>query len=1099
MSLASRTEAASVKLAAIVLLALLAGCESRDRNLPNPQVLIDESVSLERRTLIDVATRIVEVPAGTVIVAQVDERGTDVRLRVRAGKSMEQVESTLQGESIEIASIEVAESGKVFIELEGPHGSARPGTVRLRVESFRKSGRSTPAARALLAVYADWTVATRLESKDDPLRQSAFAGIGRAIAALETAELADARLAATARLVRASLLYVYEVDWREARLEAQRAARAFAAPAVADALNAARARRLEAAALQEMAADRRSENPTSDEARVEALRIYSELIADGSPLDAVGRGRVLNFRGLMEIDVQEWRSAEESFHAAMRLYDSAGFNSGRLQVFRNLAFLEDSRGNYAGATQRYAEALREIDSLSDWDGRATLLHNSATTDVNAGETDRAIARFSEAFDLAKQHGLVPARARALHGLGVSYWARGELTLAKTFFEQALTVQQQLDDGPGTFAMLRSMGAFMREYGDPGGALALHEDALTHASSPMRKLRAHIEIARDHAALGELAEALRSYRTAQTIPFENPDHPVQREAQLLLAEILVMNPARSAAETAEADRVARASLGRTASMADYQMEIVARRVLARLLATRGHRSRALDELQRAIDLVQKYSLTSTNPELQASTRASQARLYRDYVELRMAGAANGADQARALQVLETVRAQNFDPGISSRLNAGSTDKLRALLDQLTAKKVRLAAARERSRPSEGEIASLQTDMLEIRAQIDRLRGSSDSKQRTTPPVHEPPAEAARWRKLAPHAAQLSFFLADANAYLWRRDENGVRAWTLPASGDAIRREIAMIAGIDSVQSPREYERAVSKLSGLLLPPDAVTGNHSSVSIVADGELSLVPFAALASPVNPDRRFGETHVITRSPALVLTIQRSQPSATRRWKLLALDGSERESDSTTTRAALFRALPGAKAETDAVVTEFGEAGPDSRTRVLRGDDANVAMIRETMEQGVDVMHFATHALVDLQQPLASLLWLPTPASSEQRHFLSAGQIQEWQGDAELVFLNACESAVGPARFAEEMPGLQRAFLRGGAQHVIATLRPIEDEFARQFALQFYSELTRGNAPPVALALTQRAWLSSAKGESEQKQLRRRLAALAYVLYSR
>lgn len=1061
-------------------------------------MLIDEPVGLERRALIDVATRSVSVPAGTTVVAQVDERGTDVRLRIRAGKTQEEVESILQGESLEIASIQVAESGPVFIELEGPHDTAHAGTVHLRVESFPKEVTRTPAVKARLAAFADWTIATRLESPDDPLKREALAGIGRAIAALESRDTGDARLAAIARLVRARLFYMYEIDQREARLEAQRAAGAFAAPAVNDALNVARARRLEAAALQEIAARGRGQNPTPEEARAEALRLYSELLAEDSPLDVIGRGRVLNFRGLMELDVQEWRSAEDSFHAALREYDSVEFNSGRLQILRNLAVLEDSRGEYATASQRYAEALREIDSLSDWDGRATLLHNSAATDVNAGNTDSAIARFSEAAQLARQHGLKPARARALHGLGVSYWARGELTQARSFFEEALTIQQNLDDGPATFAMLRSFGAFMREYGDPWCALALHEDALTYASSPMRQLRAHIEIARDHAALGDLEAALRSYRTAQTISFERPGHPVQREAQLLLAEILVLKPARTAAETAEAGRVARASLGHTASISDYQGEIVARRVLARLLAARGQRARALGELESAIELVQKYSLTSNNPELQGSSRASQSRLYREYVELQMAGAANGASHERALQVLETVRAWNFNPRVSSALNAGSSAELQVLLDQLAAKNVRLAEVRERSRPSEGEMASLQSDMLELRAQIDRLRGSGGSGQRGPATVGDTSLGTANWRDLAPQAAQLSFFLADARAYLWRRDKNGVRAWALPASGEVIRREIATIAGIDSIQSPTQYEQAVVRLSRLLLPPDAVTTEHVGVAIVADGELSLVPFAALNSPVNPDRRLGETHVITRTSALMLPAQTEKHPPPRQWRLLALDGSEPQGAAASSRAPLFRPLPGARAETGAVVEKFGGAGAGSRTRVLRDDQASVAMIRKSMEDGVDVMHFATHALVDLRQPLASLLWLPTPASAEQRHFLSAGQIQEWQGDAGLVFLNACESAIGPARFAEEMPGLQRAFLRAGAQHVIATLRPIEDEFAKQFALQFYSELTNGSAPPMALALTQRAWLSSANGESAQKQLRRRVAALAYVLYS-
>ncbi len=56
----------------------------------------------------------------------------------------------------------------------------------------------------------------------------------------------------------------------------------------------------------------------------------------------------------------------------------------------------------------------------------------------------------------------------------------------------------------------------------------------------------------------------------------------------------------------------------------------------------------------------------------------------------------------------------------------------------------------------------------------------------------------------------------------------------------------------------------------------------------------------------------------------------------------------------------------------------------------------------------------------------------------------------------LSACETAVGPARFADGMSGLQGAFLRAGARGVIATLWPVEDVYASQFAADFYRRYT-------------------------------------------
>jgi CHAT domain-containing protein len=151
-----------------------------------------------------------------------------------------------------------------------------------------------------------------------------------------------------------------------------------------------------------------------------------------------------------------------------------------------------------------------------------------------------------------------------------------------------------------------------------------------------------------------------------------------------------------------------------------------------------------------------------------------------------------------------------------------------------------------------------------------------------------------------------------------------------------------------------------------------------------------------------------------------------------------------------------------------------------------------------GADVVHFATHALADLRQPLASLLVLPAKDASGAPAYLTAGQVQEWRGDVGLVFLSACESAIGPPRFAGGMPGLQSAFLRAGARGVIATLWPIEDVLAREFTADFYRRFTRGESAVEALSETQRAWLASNAARSEADSRRRRITALAHGYYT-
>jgi CHAT domain-containing protein len=80
-------------------------------------------------------------------------------------------------------------------------------------------------------------------------------------------------------------------------------------------------------------------------------------------------------------------------------------------------------------------------------------------------------------------------------------------------------------------------------------------------------------------------------------------------------------------------------------------------------------------------------------------------------------------------------------------------------------------------------------------------------------------------------------------------------------------------------------------------------------------------------------------------------------------------------------------------------------------------------------------------------------------------------------LVFLSGCETALGPAwstsySHGDDYATLAQAFLFSGARNVVATLWPINDRGAADFARRFYGALA-SSAPPAALAAAQRAFI--------------------------
>lgn len=72
-------------------------------------------------------------------------------------------------------------------------------------------------------------------------------------------------------------------------------------------------------------------------------------------------------------------------------------------------------------------------------------------------------------------------------------------------------------------------------------------------------------------------------------------------------------------------------------------------------------------------------------------------------------------------------------------------------------------------------------------------------------------------------------------------------------------------------------------------------------------------------------------------------------------------------------------------------------------------------------------------------------------------------------LVVVSACDTGVGEARAGEGVLGLRRGFLQAGAQNLLLTLWPIDDDQTGQLMLDFYAAaFTTGNAP-LALACVQ------------------------------
>lgn len=1066
-------------LCAIALLAV-ASCASRDASPVDGVVVFDGVIQLARGERRDSAQREFEVRADASYVAFVEEEDCDVTLRLEAIRMKspavgDVVNNSLYGESLEVATLDAPRASTLVMRLESAHDTDLPCKSRARL--LRYDDAAAPRVAARLDAFRAWSRATSATRTREISQKTGIPGMESAIEYFESPD-GDRWLAAWARLVCSDLRYYDDVDNQKSVRDARLAQAAFTA--LEDAHNAARARYALAITLIEVETDKGAENPTAADATREVEPLLAEVVADPA-LSEVQRARAVNFRGNRAMNLADWPAAANYYRESLDVFVRLGHRQGQQMQLGNLGVVYAEMGDFQAATRYFDPLIAKIDQVAIRRNAALYMLNAARADTDAGYVDRAIARLLQALEWSRQLGDEVQEGRVMHALGRAYWARGDLPQASTFFNEALRLRRKLNDPIGIMASLRYVGLVAREEGRLDEALKLHREAVDRSISNDLRLRGLLDLALDYAAQPDYRKAISTCREALALPSRDQSFYKRYHAQLALGDFLLSQAKPAAADIAEAESLSALPLDAALRRYDVTMELAARHLRARALAARGRWQPAREEYERAVTLIFRYSSTSPSPELQTYALAREHATFRDYLDLLMRDTARrepgalravGPGELDALRMFEWARATNFSNARAPTLDAKSRARIDTLLAQMAGKRVRVAALLERAGDQSRDVERLQIEMAHMRAEIDGLlaRAASPGSSGTSALLGAPVLPA-----LAPGVAQWSYAIGNQHVYLWVRDAAGVRTAVLPLAATGLERRLASMPP----------EGVLQQLAPMLVPRDALRGDISELEVVAAGPLVRVPFAALLPSEGP--------AVTMIGSVFHTVRAANP----RPRPLRFVGIAASRDAASGSGEYFSGLGATTSEARSIAALFQESGGRPGVKLLMGVDGTVSVLESLWRDGVDVLHIATHGLADLRQPMTSLLMLPARDAAGNSTYLTAGQVQSWRGDVDLVYLSACETAVGPARFADGMPGLQRAFLRAGARGVIATLWPVEDVYAGQFATDFYRRYTTGIPAARALAETQRAWMQPPPGLRAGEQVHRRMTAWAHAYY--
>ena len=264
--------------------------------------------------------------------------------------------------------------------------------------------------------------------------------------------------------------------------------------------------------------------------------------------------------------------------------------------------------------------------------------------------------------------------------------------------------------------------------------------------------------------------------------------------------------------------------------------------------------------------------------------------------------------------------------------------------------------------------------------------------------------------------------------------------------------------------------------------------NSLVVAPSGPLLSLPFGMLLTgPANADNLVGAPWLIRRmavthvpAPANFVSLRRlagARPG--RPWfgfgdfRPVTLAQAERSfpRGACEDSARLFAGLPPlpfARRELDATRTLLGGSPGDE----LEGASFTADRVRRANLKGVQVLHFATHALLptDLRcQSEPAIVASASPGAPDASSaLLTTAGVMALDLDADVVVLSACNSGgPGGSDGGESLSGLARAFFYAGARSMMVTHWSVNDQTAALLVADTMRRVRERNADGVSGAL--------------------------------
>ncbi|MFP4095785.1 MAG: CHAT domain-containing protein [Cyclobacteriaceae bacterium] len=336
--------------------------------------------------------------------------------------------------------------------------------------------------------------------------------------------------------------------------------------------------------------------------------------------------------------------------------------------------------------------------------------------------------------------------------------------------------------------------------------------------------------------------------------------------------------------------------------------------------------------------------------------------------------------------------------------------------------------------------------------------------------------------------LEYLMGDSALYLLAVDRRQTELHQLPLT-DSFSTQLSLLRDALAYKRPLEDFRAPAyALYHHLLKPVAELPRNKRLIIIPDGMLSYLPFEVLLmEEASEGNSFKNLSYLTRThqlnyqySATLMQVQTKKTNKAEQMNYLAFAPDFNQPLQLMAAAEMNEPLledtvRGQLAELKGTRREVQEISRWMQGKYFDGQEASEDNFKQMASQ-YEVLHLATHAIVDDQYPMNSRLLFTPSADSLEDGSLYAWELYELDLNASMVVLSACNTGFGKIQRGEGVMSLGRAFAYAGCPSVVMSLWPAQDQATADLMGYFYEAVAGGMKKDEAMQQARLRYLKEA-----------------------